>query len=74
MVEGEVAPASQNALARLLTEGKMAGALDQVLQEKIKRALLGLADLDLGAIDGGPLFFADVVVEARMWDGPYPRF
>ncbi len=37
-------------------------------------ALAGLADLALGAIDGGPLFFADVVVEARMWDGPYPRF
>src|SRR5208283_37037 len=44
----------------------MAGALDQVLQEQIERALLGLADLDLHAIHVEPLLFADVVVEARL--------
>src|SRR5262245_45404940 len=50
---------------RLLAEGEMARAFDQVLQEQIERALLALADLDLYAVDGQPHLLADVVVDAR---------
>ncbi len=50
---------------RLLAERKVARALDQVLQEKIERALLGLADLDLHAIHAKPRFLADIVIEGR---------
>jgi hypothetical protein len=44
----------------------MARALDQVLQEQIERALLGLADLDLDAIQAKPRLLADIVIEARL--------
>ena len=48
---------------RFLAERKMARALDQVLQKQIEGALLGLADLDLDAIQAKPRFLADIVVE-----------
>ena len=67
--EGKIALAHGGGEAggdRLLAERKMAGALDQVLQKQIVGALLGLADLDLRAIHGEPLFLADVVVEASL--------
>ncbi len=50
---------------RLLAERQVARALDQVLQEQIEGALLGLADLDLHAVHGEPHLLADVVVDAR---------
>ena len=50
---------------RFLAERKVARALDEVLQEKIERALLGLADFDLHAIHAKPRFLADIVIEAR---------
>ena len=48
---------------RLLAERQMAGALDQVLEEQVERALLGFADHYLGAVHRQALFFADVIVQ-----------
>src|SRR5262245_40826715 len=49
---------------RLLTERKMAGAFDEILQKEIEGALLALADLDLHAIQGEPRLLADIVVDS----------
>ena len=54
---------------RLLAERQMARALHQVLQEQVEGALLGLADVDLAAIELQPRLLADVVVEARAGRG-----
>ena len=51
---------------RFLAERQVARALDQVLQEQIEGALLGLADLDLDAIQAKPGLLADIVIEARL--------
>ena len=53
----------------LLAERQVAGAFDEILQEQIVGALLGLADLDLHAIHGEPLVLADVVIEACLRAG-----
>src|SRR5688572_4137870 len=47
---------------RFLAQREVAGALDQVLQEKVERALLGLTKAELRAIELEPTLFADVVV------------
>ena len=49
---------------RLLAEREMAGSLDQVLQEQVVGALLGLAEDDLGPVHVQALLLADVVVQA----------
>ena len=49
---------------RLLAERQVARALDQVLQEQIERPLLGLAQLELRAIEAQPHGLADVVIGA----------
>src|SRR5665213_4096318 len=49
---------------RFLSEGEMAGALDQILQEQIIGALLSLAELELGPVQLQPQFLADVVIVA----------
>ena len=54
---------------RLLAERQVARALDEVLQKQIERALLGLADLDLRAIQAKPRFLADIVIEGRRRGG-----
>ena len=51
---------------RLLAQRQMAGALDQVLQEQIERALLGLPENDLATIQLQPHGLADVVVQPRL--------
>ena len=51
---------------RLLPEREMAGALDEILQEQVEGALLGLADHDLQAVELEPLVLADVIVETRL--------
>ena len=50
---------------RLLAEREMAGALDQVLQEQVVGALLGLAQHDLRPVQLQALGLADIVVQAR---------
>ncbi len=50
---------------RLLAEREVARALHQVLQEQVEGALLGLAQLDLHAIQTQPQLLADIVVEFR---------
>jgi TPP-dependent pyruvate/acetoin dehydrogenase alpha subunit len=50
---------------RLLAEGEVTRALDEVLQEQVERALLGLADLDLGTVELEPHLLADIVVGTR---------
>ncbi len=49
---------------RLLPQRQMARPLDQVLQEQVERALLGLAQLELGAEQAQPRRLADVVIGA----------
>ena len=49
---------------RLLPERQVTGALDQILQEKIVSALLGLAQAQLRAIKRQALLLADIVVQA----------
>src|SRR6516164_7604038 len=48
---------------RLLAERQVARALDQILQEQVERALFGLANFDLGAVEAKPRLLADIVIE-----------
>ena len=54
----------------------MAGALDQVLQEQVVGALLGLAQPHLRAVELQPHLLADIVVQAGRWParGPVAGF
>ena len=49
---------------RLLAEREVACALDEVLQEQVVGALLGLAQFELGAVEREPRRLADVVIGA----------
>src|SRR5262249_32247243 len=51
---------------RLLAEREMARTLDQVLQERVVGALLGLTDVALHAVHAQPQLFPDIVVEVRL--------
>src|SRR5262249_56103202 len=55
-----------------LTEGQVACAFDQVLQEQVVCALLRLADGDLRLVETQPHLFADVVVYAVVACGRCP--
>ena len=47
----------------LLTQRQVARALDQVLQEQVEGALLGLPQADLGAVQLQALLLSDIVVQ-----------
>ena len=65
LVEGLFSPWSVSRAILIMARAKLFSlVLSPYVEKEVERALLALADLDLHAIHGQPLFLADVVVDA----------